>query len=97
MQSSFRPLKKKNNKDNFNLIDRYEKGYRDRLAIKGAYLLRDTLMVVGTKDLDVPKATFAIFYDDFKKPKTGGTGHTMKMCNTLGIPLIDQSIWFDWL
>jgi hypothetical protein len=87
----------KKNNPSVNLVDRYENGFRDRSAMKGAYLLRDTLMVVGAKGLNVPRATFAIFYDDLKKPRTGGTGHTMNVCESLGIPFIDQREWLSWL
>lgn len=86
---------KQDNK-NKNLIERYEQGYRDTNAMKGAYLLRDTLMVVGAKGVNVKRADFAIFYDDLSSPKKGGTGHTMKVCDSLGIPYITQKIWMDW-
>ena len=86
-------------KDNpsVNLVKRYENGFRDYTAMKGAYLLRDTLMVVGAQGLNVPKASFAIFYDDLTKPKDGGTGHTMRVCSSLGIPFIDQRVWLEWI
>ena len=42
-------------------------------------------------------SAFGIFYEDLKKPRTGGTEHTMTMCEQYSIPFIDQRIWFDWL
>jgi len=87
----------KQDKKNQNLIVRYEQGYKDRLAVKGAYLLRDTLMVVGSKSLGLKKADFALFYDDLSKPEKGGTGFTIKVCDSLEIPYINQSVWFDWI
>jgi hypothetical protein len=39
--------------------------------MKGAYLLRDTLMVVGAKSLNLKRVDFAIFYDDLIKPEMG--------------------------
>lgn len=87
---------KQNNKYK-GIVERYEQGFKDKIGMKGAYILRDTLMVVGANGLNVPKASFAIFYDDLSKPMSGGTGHTMTVCNSLEIPFIDQSVWFNWL
>ena len=87
----------KQDKKNKNLIERYEQGFKDANAMKGAYLLRDTLMVVGAKGVHVKRADFAIFYDDLSSPKKGGTGHTMNVCDSLGIPYITQKTWMDWL
>jgi len=85
------------NNPSVNLVDRYRDGFRDKSAMKGAYLLRDTLMVIGAQGLYIPKASFAIFYDDLIKPKDGGTGHTMRVCDSLEIPFIDQRVWMEWI
>jgi len=85
----------KSNKKTEKLIDRYISGSRDRYSIKAAYIIRDTIKVIGTKG--IKPATFGIFYDDLDKPKQGGTGHTMKLCEQNNIPIIDQKIWFKWL
>ena len=85
----------KTNKKASSLADAYMKGYKGLIAIKAALLIRDTVKVTGTKDL--PPATFAIFYDDLLKPKTGGTGHTMEVCNFKDVPYINQQVWMDWL
>ena|SRR5690554_2656044 len=77
------------------LIDRYVSGHRDRVAMKAAYLIRDTVKVVGTPEIG--PATFGIFYDDLENPRTGGTGHTMKVCDELGVPMVNQEVWFEWL
>lgn len=77
------------------LIDPYLDGDRGPLAIKAAYILRDTVKVMGTKDL-VP-AVFALFYDDLQHPGKGGTGHTMAVCRRCGVPFVDQNVWFNWL
>lgn len=82
---------------NVNLIERYSHGYRDNVGIKGAYLLRDTLMVLGAKSLPLARASFALFYDDLIHPRTGGTGYTMKVCDSLEIPYVDQRIWRKWI
>lgn len=85
------------NKKNIRIIDRYLDCYKDKFAMKGAYLLRDTLMVVGAKRLNIPKANFAIFYDDLLKPNSGGTGHTMNVCDSLKISFINQKVWMKWI
>lgn len=77
------------------LVDRYVDGDRGRLGMKAAYLLRDTAKVTGAKG--IPPATAGIFYDDLSKPKTGGTGHTMEVCDRKGVPVIDQRVWMGWL
>jgi len=81
--------------NNDKLIDSYAAGTRNRNTIKAAYLIRDTAKVLGASEFK--KANFAIFYDDLKKPKSGGTGHTMKVCDENGLSYINQTIWFDWL
>jgi hypothetical protein len=85
----------KSNKKTDKLIDQYLSGARDRNSIKAAYIIRDTVKVIGT--CSIQSATFGIFYDDLINPKQGGTGHTMKVCELNNIPFIDQKIWFKWL
>ncbi|WP_273267102.1 hypothetical protein, partial [Flexistipes sinusarabici] len=63
------------NKKLKNLISKYVSGVRNRNTIKAAYIIRDTVKVIGTSTIS--KASFAIFYDDLDKPKIGGTGHTI--------------------
>ena len=41
-----------------NLIDNYVNGMRDSVNIKSAYIIRDTIKVIGTSQ--IPKANFAI-------------------------------------
>jgi hypothetical protein len=77
------------------LVDKYVAGQRDRFAIKAAYILRDTVKVLGAAGL--PAAGFAIFYDDLSDPGQGGTGHTMQVCRRNNVPLIDQGVWFEWV
>jgi hypothetical protein len=86
----------KKNKNVKGLVEEYIKGLDKRLKSKGAYILRDTLMVTGTKSGILP-AFFAIFYDDLKNPEQGGTGHTMLMCKEKNVPFINQRTWMKWL
>ncbi len=83
------------NKKTKNLIDRYLSGEFDNHAIKAAYIIRDTIKVIGTREIQ--PANFGIFYDDLTTRMTGGTGHTMNICKQNNIPFIDQTIWFTWL
>jgi len=76
-------------------VKSYARGIRDKYAMKGAYIIRDTVMVIGANG--IPKANFALFYDDLANPMTGGTGHTMDVCKVAGIPSIDQKVWLSWL
>lgn len=86
----------KSNRRNQKLITDFVDGINNSVTIKAAYLLRDTVKVIGTKS-GIPKAAFAIFYDDFSNPRSGGTGHTMMVCQNAGVPFIDQTVWMQWL
>ena len=85
----------KSNKKTEKLIDQYVSGNNNRYTIKGAYIIRDTIKAIGTNE--IKPATFGLFYDDLTNPKTGGTGHTMNVCIENNIPIVDQTIWFNWL
>lgn len=78
------------------LVDDFTGGISNHVTIKAAYLLRDTIKVIGTRS-GIPRATFAIFYDDLQNPGKGGTGHTMTVCRNNGVPFISQEIWKKWL
>ncbi|MCU0404824.1 MAG: hypothetical protein MUE99_09795 [Chitinophagaceae bacterium] len=77
------------------LVSSYVKGTRSFISMKAAYLIRDTMKVVGAEGL--PPANFAIFYDSLTKPMCGGTGHTMQVCIQNRVPWIDQKTWMLWL
>lgn len=80
---------------NDKLIDSYTQGIRNRNTLKAAYLIRDTVKVIGTSTL--PKADVALFYDHLSNPKQGGTGHTMIVCEQQQTPYFTQDVWFQWL
>jgi hypothetical protein len=86
----------KNNKKTKSLIDKYVAGAKDRFAIKAAYIIRDTVKVTGTNS-GIPPVNFAFFYDDELNPKTGGTGHTMEVCDINEVPYLTQSVWVKWI
>lgn len=77
------------------LVDEYITGVRNRFTVKAAYIIRDTVKVLGTNN--IPPASFAIFYDDLNNPSSGGTGHTMNVCRMNNVPFVDQRGWFGWL
>ncbi len=83
------------NKKTDHLIDKFVSGDRDRFAMKAAYIIRDTIKVVGANGIS--RATYGIFYDDLANPRSGGTGHTMNVCRLNKVPLADQRGWFPWL
>lgn len=85
----------KNNKKTEKLIDKYVAGEKNRFTIKAAYIIRDTIKVLGTEE--IKPAKFGLFYDDLENPLSGGTGHTMRVCENNGIPVLDQKLWFTWL
>ena len=85
----------KSNKKTEKLIDQFVSGDINRYSIKAAFIIRDTIKAIGTDK--IKPATFGIFYDNLEKPKTGGTGHTMNVCEQNDIPIINQSVWFKWL
>ena len=85
----------KSNKKTEKLIDKFVSGDKNRYTIKAAYIIRDTIKAIGTDE--IKPATFGIFYDDLTNPMSGGTGHTMNVCEQNNIPIIDQKIWFRWL
>ena len=70
---------------NNRLIELYVNGDRGRAGIKGSYLLRDTIKVIGTNS-GLLKASFAIFYDDLNEPESGGTGHSIMICEFNIVP-----------
>ncbi len=77
------------------LIDKYVAGAKKGPVIKAAYIIRDTVKVLGFGSAG--KATFGLFYDDLANPMTGGTGHTMRTCENNGVPIANQQVWLAWL
>ena len=72
---------------------RSEKG---RLAAKAAYLIRDTMKVIGYSD-DFSKPVCALFFVDLNDPMEGGTGHTIRVCHQVGVPVVFQDSWAKWM
>lgn len=66
------------------------------LAAKARYLLRDTMKVLGHSE-DFPPPIAALFYVDPANPESGGTGHTIRVCQRAGTPFAFQDDWGSWL
>ena len=63
---------------------------------KATYLLRDTLKVTGSEALGLAPAALGIFFVNDADPTGGGTGHTIRVCEVLGVPLATQAEWGSW-
>jgi hypothetical protein len=66
-----------------------------RLAAKAAYLIRDTMKVIGHSD-NFPRPICALFYVDPTDPGAGGTGHTIRVCRQQSVPFAFQDAWARW-
>ncbi len=77
------------------MVDEYVSGKRHQYAMKAAYILRDTVKVVGAAG--IPQAAAGVFYDDLSNPNQGGTGHTMRVCREHEVPVLTQEVWMGWL
>lgn len=76
-------------------INHYISGKKSNITMKAAYILRDTIKVIGTDK--IRPASFGFFYLDLSDPDSGGTGHTVNVCKQNKVPYIDQRVWFYWL
>lgn len=85
----------KSNKQMEKFIDPFVAGNKNRLTMKAAYIIRDTIKVTGTTA--IPPANFALFYDNLENPRSGGTGHTINICEMNNVEFADQKIWMKWL
>ncbi|MBW2000877.1 MAG: hypothetical protein JRJ29_23315 [Deltaproteobacteria bacterium] len=70
---------------------------KNRSTVKALYLIRDALKVLGSRALSLAPATAGIFYVDPRKPDSGGTGHTIRLCGLNNVPVWDQGRWMKWL
>lgn len=62
---------------------------------KSLYLVRDALKVLGSPALGLPPATAALFYTNPASPTTGGTGHTIRLCQQNHVPVLTQETWMQ--
>jgi hypothetical protein len=86
----------KNHKGTKSLVEKYLNGIHNAVSIKGAYIIRDTIKVIGTQ-AGIPPISVGLFYEDLNNPMQGGTGHTQRVCLDNNIPLFNQETYFSWL
>lgn len=80
--------------ENSRLFDLYLRGITGTPAYsKSLYLIRDGLKVLGSPGLGLAPASVAIFFIDESNPAAGGTGHTIRLCQQLGVPVLTQRDW----
>lgn len=73
----------------------YKRNTSPNLAAKAAYLIRDTMKVLGHSGEFAPPVC-GLFYVDPEHPEAGGTGHTIRVCRQQGIPIAFQDSWMHW-
>lgn len=79
------------------LIEFYKKKMLGRAFYKTQFLLRDALKVCGSETLNMSRADIGCFYVNSDKRGVGGTGHTIRVCQLLKVPVIEQTEWLRWL
>ena len=62
------------------------------------YLIRDVFKVTGVPlGNETPiKTHIALLYINTKKKNGGGTGHTMRICKSLGVPVVEYDVWKNY-
>lgn len=86
-------LTSQQSKSTASMIDYAKKNPKGMMAAKSRYLLRDTLKVTGSATGDFKPPVIAFFYIDTADKYAGGTGHTIKVCEDLDVPVITQQDW----
>lgn len=66
---------------------------RTNVTVKAMYLLRDTMKVSGGASIGLRPADFGFFFVNPEKPFSGGTGHTMRVCQKMKVPVYTQDEW----
>lgn len=62
------------------------------------YLIRDVFKVTGVplgKEKSI-QVHIALLYINEKKKSGGGTGHTMRICKSLGVPVVEYDVWKNY-
>ncbi len=67
-----------------------------RLQASARYILRDTLKVTGLDAWGMSPASIGLFYVNEADPMKGGTGHTIRVCHSLEVPVVFQQVWLGW-
>lgn len=86
-------LTSRQSKKTASMIDYAKKNPKGMMAAKSKYLLRDTLKVTGSASGNYHPPVAAFFYIDTDDKYAGGTGHTIKVCEELDVPVYTQQDW----
>ena len=80
--------------ENHRIFELYLRGQSGNPAFaKAQYLVRDTLKVHGSPTLGLAPATVALFYISNLGPTSGGTAHTIRLCDRQQVPVFTQRDW----
>ena len=80
--------------ENHRLFDLYLRDQSGNPAYaKAQYLVRDALKVFGSPSLQLAPATVALFYINTNGPASGGTAHTIRLCERQDVPVFTQRDW----
>jgi hypothetical protein len=82
--------------ENHRIFELYLRGQSGNPAFaKAQYLVRDALKVHGSPTLGLAPATVALFYINNLGPTSGGTAHTIRLCDRQKVPLFTQRDWLS--
>jgi hypothetical protein len=80
--------------ENHRLFDLYLRGQSGNPAYaKAQYLVRDALKVIGSTEVQLAPATVALFFINNLGPTSGGTAHTIRLCERQKVPVFTQRDW----
>jgi hypothetical protein len=80
--------------ENHRLFDLYLRGqFGNPAYAKAQYLVRDALKVFGSPALKLAPATVALFFINNIGPTSGGTAHTIRLCERQEVPVFTQRDW----
>lgn len=75
------------------MMEYAKKNPKGMMAAKSKYLLRDTLKVTGSVSGNFDPPVAAFFYINKADKYAGGTGHTIKVCEEMDVPVFTQQDW----
>jgi hypothetical protein len=82
--------------ENHRIFELYLRGQSGNPAYaKAQYLVRDALKVHGSPTLGLAPATVALFYINNLGPTSGGTAHTIRLCDRQKVPVFTQRDWLS--
>jgi hypothetical protein len=80
--------------ENHRIFELYLRGQSGNPAYaKAQYLVRDALKVYGSPSRHLEPATVALFFINNLGPTSGGTAHTIRLCERQKVPVFTQRDW----